>query len=703
MDAHKNLVVTTVATAPSPATSGGSLVVATGDGAKFPATPFNVTISPDPTGLTPLQIANNSEIVRVTARSTDTLTITRAQESTAARTVVVGDVLAVTITAKTITDIEASLSTALAQSYVGYNAAGGTTDAVGSGAWKQVFKRFTLSQPALVSSVDAYVKGNAANVATLFASVWDDNAGVPGKIVALGPAGERLAASTNDQLFNAAFTATARWVAVPVGVYLPAGTYWLAINGGSFLTLHYDSGGSDYTASEVATWFNETSTKTNSSRNYSLRGTVFTAPSLSPALGSVKLFDQTLTADAASIDTGANGIPANCDLLEVFFTGRTDEALLLSVVDVRFNNDSGANYDTAGFSSATGSTTVSEFFNVAGTSFQPVFPGASAGANVAGLLRMVIHAYADPTFFKTVEWSNHAVDTSVGNTHRNTEIAETNYRSSPPINQITITPDTAGKKFKAGSRLTIYGRPSASSPLIVSADGWIDDSLVTSLTYSSADGHTFVATTGSNLTGTIPVGARIKLTQTTVKYFIVTAIDATTITLYGGTDYTLANAAISTVAHSLVKVPVGFPASPDKWTEKVTDNSTPSNATATLGTTYNLGSISIPVPIGAWNVDFQAVLQSAANTSSTYVVGVVSLSTANNSVSDAELSTSGFYFDGAGVTDRRMYLPAVRTKQLVLAAKTSYYLVESASASAGTTATITLQGTTVVRAVCAYL
>ena len=42
-----------------------------------------------PAGAQPL--STNAEIVRVTARSTDTLTITRAQESTSARTVVVGD------------------------------------------------------------------------------------------------------------------------------------------------------------------------------------------------------------------------------------------------------------------------------------------------------------------------------------------------------------------------------------------------------------------------------------------------------------------------------------------------------------------------------------------------------------------------------------------------------------------------------------
>lgn len=101
-DAHKNFAISTVLTAPSPATSGTSLVLAAGTGTLFPTVPFNVTIWP--TGVLPTTA--NAEIVRVTAISTDTLTITRTQESTSARTIIVGDQIAAAITVKTITDIE---------------------------------------------------------------------------------------------------------------------------------------------------------------------------------------------------------------------------------------------------------------------------------------------------------------------------------------------------------------------------------------------------------------------------------------------------------------------------------------------------------------------------------------------------------------------------------------------------------------------
>lgn len=101
-DQHKNFAYSTVATAPSPASSGTSLVVASGDGTKFPAVPFNATVWPANSQPT----TANAEIVRVTARSTDTLTITRAQESTSARSIGTGDQIAATVTAKTLTDIE---------------------------------------------------------------------------------------------------------------------------------------------------------------------------------------------------------------------------------------------------------------------------------------------------------------------------------------------------------------------------------------------------------------------------------------------------------------------------------------------------------------------------------------------------------------------------------------------------------------------
>jgi len=101
-DAHTNFAISAVVTPPSPATTGTTLTVTGGHGSRFPTPPFNATVWPS--GATP--DPTNAEVVRVTAISTDTLTITRAQESSSARTVILGDQIAATITAKTLTDVE---------------------------------------------------------------------------------------------------------------------------------------------------------------------------------------------------------------------------------------------------------------------------------------------------------------------------------------------------------------------------------------------------------------------------------------------------------------------------------------------------------------------------------------------------------------------------------------------------------------------
>src|ERR1035437_7263050 len=100
---HKNFAFSLVATAPSPASSGTSLIVTAGEGTVFPTAPFQVTIWPS--GVRPTRA--NAEICQVTVVSTDTLTITRAQESSSARAIVIGDNIAATITVLSLTDIEA--------------------------------------------------------------------------------------------------------------------------------------------------------------------------------------------------------------------------------------------------------------------------------------------------------------------------------------------------------------------------------------------------------------------------------------------------------------------------------------------------------------------------------------------------------------------------------------------------------------------
>lgn len=112
MSIFKNFAITTIATAPSPSTTGTTLTVEASAGVIFPIPPFNVTIWP--VGEIPLN--ENAEIVKVTNITGDVFTITRQQEATNARSVQVGDQVAATITAGTVKNMNTLTTSAASYS-----------------------------------------------------------------------------------------------------------------------------------------------------------------------------------------------------------------------------------------------------------------------------------------------------------------------------------------------------------------------------------------------------------------------------------------------------------------------------------------------------------------------------------------------------------------------------------------------------------
>lgn len=87
------------------------------------------------------------------------------------------------------------------------------------------------------------------------------------------------------------------------------------------------------------------------------------------------------------------------------------------------------------------------------------------------------------------------------------------------------------------------------------SDGWIDSTQTWA--YVSA---TSFKITGTDVTAQFPVGTKIKLTQTTAKYFYVTAATFstdTTVTVASPT-YTVANAAITSPMYSYMETPQGY-------------------------------------------------------------------------------------------------------------------------------------------------
>ena len=213
--------------------------------------------------------------------------------------------------------------------------------------------------------------------------------------------------------------------------------------------------------------------------------------------------------------------------------------------------------------------------------------------------------------------------------------------------------------------------------------GWV--TINTTMVYSSADDPTYVMKTDDdvNLTGEIGVGMKIKITQSTggIKFFIITKINynsdvanRTAITMYGGTDFDLVNEAISSPCYSTAKAPLGFPLSQDKWSIETTDTTRRDQASATAGTWYNLGSLNISVPIGVWDTWYSCSLGgSRATPGSGFGELYSTLSTANNSESDADFTSGGGFYLVPSDTGWGGNINNCQRKFLAVTTKTTYY------------------------------
>lgn len=237
-------------------------------------------------------------------------------------------------------------------------------------------------------------------------------------------------------------------------------------------------------------------------------------------------------------------------------------------------------------------------------------------------------------------------------------------------------------------------------------NGWVTMTGVT-FTYSSADAPSYVISSNTNLTSVLSLGMKIWFQNNSTDVFgFVTAIgswsgSAQLITIYCGTDYSVANSAISAPYYSTSKSPLGFPTSPIKWTVKITNTSNNTQNSPTISTWYNTGSISIDIPIGVWNVDYKCSAWVIRN--STSAEQLVTLSTGNSTESDSEF-TSWLLNQGATSSALGALNTLFVQKQLLLSSKTTYYLNMKTTQSSVTS--ISLRGDVtpiVLRAVCGYL
>lgn len=227
-------------------------------------------------------------------------------------------------------------------------------------------------------------------------------------------------------------------------------------------------------------------------------------------------------------------------------------------------------------------------------------------------------------------------------------------------------------------------------------DGWVP--ALNTWTYSSADSPTFVVSVNGDVTGIISVGMRIKLDQPSTKYFGVTAVGTysggvTLITVFGGTGsgaYTLDSSSISSVFYSPVKEPFGFPMDETLWSVSLVETTDKTQAAPVANTVYNLGALSLSIPIGQWDVHFE-VLTGVTSTPLAAVNTSINaaLSTTNNSFSDPGLRAAVVVAIPAMV-GAFVRATLSRRKVITLLAKTTYYL--NASTNSATAASLDFFG-----------
>ena len=245
-------------------------------------------------------------------------------------------------------------------------------------------------------------------------------------------------------------------------------------------------------------------------------------------------------------------------------------------------------------------------------------------------------------------------------------------------------------------KLSNLAAPSGGIP----ASGWVE---ADAMTYAAADDPTFTLTISGDVSDVYQVGQRIKLTQSTggTKYFIITKVAVsgdTTLTLYGGTDYNLENEAITDPFYSPVKAPFGFPVDPTKWTQSLVSADATDQAAPADGTWYNLGALSLSIPIGIWNVRYSLLLL-VSDSAGIDCYPKATLSNTNNTQLDVLYSVAAL--TGTVTKIRASFYHSF---VLSLAAKTTYYLNECSGT--GTAEHLQILGTiqkNIIEAVCAYL
>ena len=245
--------------------------------------------------------------------------------------------------------------------------------------------------------------------------------------------------------------------------------------------------------------------------------------------------------------------------------------------------------------------------------------------------------------------------------------------------------------------------------LAANRSGWSAILETDKLTYKSASAPTFVCNTlntsnaAKDMRPYLSAGMKLKITQdAVVKYFFITAIDATSITLYGGTDYVLTNTAITNVCYSMIKAPYGFPLEQSKWSITITSN-TPQAVVSPSNSYKQVGNLGINIPIGVWNVSMFVTMEVAV-TNAIEKGFWCSLSSSLTDATNPELVSFFDWYVDPSFNAPNFITSVEKVSELKLTQATTFYVIAKAVASI--VAQMRARGelsVTTINATCAYL
>jgi hypothetical protein len=243
------------------------------------------------------------------------------------------------------------------------------------------------------------------------------------------------------------------------------------------------------------------------------------------------------------------------------------------------------------------------------------------------------------------------------------------------------------------------------TPTFIGVDGWVDAD--ESWSYSSWDDtngvSTAVITVPSDATTKYQEGMRVKFDQTTdgTKYGIITKVESTTLTVFINTDYDFDDETITNPYYSPMKAPFGFDLDHDKWVVETIDETDDTQSSPTSGTWYNLGSVTLDVPIGSWNLGYQVSAWTSKDAN--YCDLYSTLSTGGTSETDSEYTIYAAADGDSGSNIANIVGNSV-VKEINLTTKDTYYLnFKVGQASQNTIRRYGSRGATIIRAICAYL